>query len=79
VKQGANREGSHTESKGRIVPPVKQSHRETKRFDNYGVQVNTARNINEPNTVEKAMSCSKRKNWRDAMEAKFQSLCANQV
>jgi len=59
------------------VPPVRQSHRETKRPDYYGVQINTASIINEPNTVEKAMSCSERKNWRDVMEAKFQSLCAD--
>ena len=33
----------------------------------------------EPTTVEEAMSCPEKKNWKEAMDAEFQSLHANEL
>ena len=41
--------------------------------------LNTATVINKPNTVIEALSCSEKNIWKEAMEAEFQSLNANQV
>ena len=64
---------------GRKEPAVRRSQRETRRPNFYGELVNTARTVSEPTTVEEAMSCPEEKNWKEAMEAEFQSLHANQV
>ena len=58
---------------------VRRSQRETRRPDFYGESVNTARIVSEPTTVEEAMSCPEKKNWKEAMDAEFQSLQANEV
>ena len=58
---------------------VRRSQRETRRLDFYGESVNTARIVSEPTTVEEAMSCPEKKNWKEAMDAEFQSLQTNEV
>ena len=75
-KQGSSNEENDTEP---AEPTVRRSQRETRRPNFYGESVNTARTVIEPSTVEEAMNCSEKKNWKEAMEAEFQSLCANQV
>ena len=78
-EQGVNSERSHTEPEERTEQTVRRSQRESRRPDYYGVWVNTASAVSEPNTVEGALSCSKKENWKEAMEAEFQSLQANEV
>ena len=53
---------------------VRRSQRETRRPDFYGEPVNTARIVSEP-----TMSCPEKTNWKEAMDAEFQSLQANEV
>ena len=35
--------------------------------------------MSEPNTVDEALSCSEKENWKETMKGEFQSLCENQV
>ena len=77
-EQRVNSEESDTEPEERTESTVRRSQRETKKPD-YGVWINTASDVSEPNTVEQALSCSQKENWKEAMGAEFQSLQANQV
>ena len=45
----------------------------------YGELVNSVKIISELTTVEEALICPEKKNWKEAMEDEFQSLQANQV
>ena len=73
-------EASHTGSEERTdSTTVLLSQRQTKRPDYYGVWANTTTALSEPNTVKKALSCPEKEDWKEAMEAEYKSLCANQV
>ena len=72
-ENSAEPEGGNTES------TVRRSQRETRKSNFYGELVNTAKTVSEPTTVEKAISCSEKKKWKEAMEAEFQSVQTNQV
>ena len=83
-KDGASDENRNEENctepeSGNIEPTVRRSQRETRRPNFYGELVNSAKIISEPTTVEEALSCPYKKNWKEAMEDEFQSLQANQV
>ena len=83
-KDGTNDEKStekgNTEPEGEITEStVRRSQRETRTPNFYGELVNSAKIISEPTTVEEALSCPEKKNWKEAMEDEFQSLKANQV
>ena len=78
-KQVNNDEGRHTEPEEKTEPPLRRSKRETRRPEFYGESINTAKYSSEPSSVTEAMSCSEHKNWKEAMEAEYQSLCTNQV
>ena len=58
---------------------VIRSQRETRRPDFYGESINIARMGSEPTTVEEAMSSPEKKNWKEAVDAEFQSLQAHEV
>ena len=83
-KQTANNEERTEENSsepegGNAEPTVRRSQRETRRPNFYGELVNTAKTVSEPITVEEALSCSEKQNWKEAMKDEFQSLQANQV
>ena len=83
-KDGANDENRNEEKctepeGGNIEPTVRRSQRETRRPNFNGELGNSAKIISEPTTVEEALSCPDKKNWKEAMEDEFQSLQANQV
>ena len=79
-KQEIDSEGSDTVLEPESTEPtVRRSQRETKGPDYYGERVYTATSIREPISVEEAMNCSEKNNWKEAMEVEFQSLKANQV
>ena len=58
---------------------VRRSHRETRQPDYYGEWANSTSSITEPLTLEEALSCSEKENWREAMQTEFKSLCVNKV
>ena len=73
-------EASHTGSEERTdSTTVRRSQRQTRRPDYYGVWANTTTALSEPNTVKEALSCPEKEDWKEAMEAEYKSLCANQV
>ena len=78
-EQGDDNQKNPIEQEERTEPTVRRSQRETRRPDYYGVWLNSATVINEPNTVNEALSCSEKENWKEAMEAEFQSLNANHI
>ena len=78
-EQRVNSEESDTEPEERTESTVRRSQRETKKPDYYGIWINNASDVSEPNTVEEALRCSQKENWKEAMGAEFQSLQANQV
>ena len=78
VKDGAidenrNEENCTEPEGGNTEITVRQSQRETRRPNFYGELVNSAKIISEPTTVEEALSCPYKKNWKEAMEDEFQS------
>ena len=73
-------EESYTEPEGGIIEQtVRRSQRETKRPNFYSELVNSAKIISELLTVEEALSCPEKKNFKAAIEDEFQSLQAKQV
>ena len=81
-KQTANNEERTEENSsepegGNAEPTVRRFQRETRRPNFYGELVNTAKTVSEPITVEEALSCSEKQNWKEAMKDEFQSLQAN--
>ena len=75
----ADSERSSIEPELSTAPTVRRSQRETRRPDYYGRWVHIASTVSEPNTVDEALSCSEKENWKEAMKGEFQSLCENQV
>ena len=78
-KQTGTEENSSEPEGESTEPTVRRSQRETRRPNFYGELVNTAKTVSEPTTVEEALSCSEKQNWKEAMKDEFQSLQANQV
>ena len=83
-KEGSNNEEIIEENctepgGGSTEPTFIRSQRVTRRPNFYDELVNTARTVSEPTTMEGAMSCSEKVNWKEAMKAEFQSLHVNQV
>ena len=63
-EQRVNSEESDTEPEERTESTVRRSQRETKKPDYYGIWINNASDVSEPNTVEEALRCSQKENWK---------------
>ena len=75
VEKQTGTEENNSEPEGESTEPtVRRSQRETRRPNFYGELVNTAKTVSEPTTVEEALSCSEKQNWKEAMKDEFQSL-----
>ena len=78
-EKGDDNQENPIEQEERTEPTVRRSQRENKRPQYYGVWLNTATANYEPNKVNEALSCYEKGNWKEAMEAEFKSLNANQL